>query len=156
MDDARLRRDLLELLEGKSAHVGAEVVFGDLEPEHRTARPEGEGHTIWELLEHLRIAQEDILRYTLEPGWTSPEWPGGYWPEIETPTEEQWQESLEAFRRDLEEVRALVRDPSRDLTAEIPHGEGRSTLREVLLVADHNAYHLGQVVEIRRRLGAWR
>jgi uncharacterized damage-inducible protein DinB len=156
MDDARLRQDLLELLEGKSAHVGVEAAFADLRPGHRAVRPDGEGHTIWELLEHLRIAQEDILRYTLEPGWTSPEWPDGYWPEVETPTEEQWRESLEAFRRDLEEVRALVRDPDRDLTAEIPHGEGRSTLREVLLVADHNAYHLGQVVEIRRRLGAWK
>jgi len=156
MDDSRLRRDLLELLEGKSAHVGIEVAFADLRPEHRAVHPVGDGHTIWELLEHMRIAQEDILRYTLEPGWTSPEWPDGYWPEIETPTEEQWQASLDAFRRGLEEVKALVEDPARDLTAEIPHGEGRSYLREVLLVTDHNAYHLGQVVELRRRLGSWK
>jgi hypothetical protein len=156
MDDSRLRKDLLELLGGKGAHVDVEVAFADLRPEHRAVRTEGDAHTIWELLEHLRIAQEDILRYTLDPGWTSPEWPDGYWPEIETPTEEQWQTSLEAFRRDLEEVKALVRDPARDLTAEIPHGEGRSHLREILLVADHNAYHLGQVVELRRLLGAWR
>jgi uncharacterized damage-inducible protein DinB len=155
MDDSRLRRDLLELLEGKSAHVGADAAFADLAPEHRAARPLEDGHTIWELLEHLRIAQEDILRYTLDPGWTSPDWPDGYWPDIETPTEEQWQASLEQFRRDLEGVKELVRDPDRDLTADIPHGEGRSSLREVLLVADHNAYHLGQVLEIRRLLGAW-
>jgi uncharacterized damage-inducible protein DinB len=156
MDGSRLRRDLLELLEGKGAHVGAEAAFAGLQPEHRADRSAGEGHTVWELLEHLRIAQEDILRYTLEPEWTSPEWPDGYWPEIETPTEGQWQASLDAFRRDLEEVKAMVEDPARDLTAEIPHGEGRSYLREVLLVADHNAYHLGQVVEIRRLLGAWK
>jgi uncharacterized damage-inducible protein DinB len=156
MDDSRLRRDLLELLEGKGAHVAADAAFTDLAPEHRAVRPKEDGHTVWELLEHLRIAQEDILRYTLEPGWTSPAWPDGYWPENETPTEEQWRTSLQGFRRDLEEVQALVRDPSRDLTSEIPHGEGRSYLREVLLVADHNAYHLGQVVEIRRLLGAWR
>jgi len=155
MDDSRLRRDLLEVLEGRSAHVGVDAAFADLRPEHRADRSGDEGHTIWELLEHLRIAQEDILRYTLEPGWTSPEFPRGYWPQVETPTEEQWQTSLEAFRSDLEEVRALVADPQRDLTAEIPHGEGRSSLREVLLVANHNAYHLGQVVEIRRRLGLW-
>jgi len=155
MDESRLRRDLLELLEGKSAHVGIEAAFAGLRPEHRVDRSAGEGHTIWELLEHLRIAQEDILRYTLEPGWRSPEFPQGYWPQVETPTEEQWQASLEAFRSDLEEVRALVADPQRDLTAEIPHGEGRSSLREVLLVANHNAYHLGQVIEIRRRLGSW-
>ena len=156
MDDSRLRRDLLELLEGESAYVGAEVAFADLRPEHRADRLGGEGHTIWELLEHLRIAQEDILRYTLEPGWASPEFPDGYWPADETPTDEQWRTSLEAFRRDLDEVKALVENPQRDLTAEIPHGEGRSYLREVLLVANHNAYHLGQVVELRRRLGAWR
>jgi len=155
MDDSRLRRDLGELLTGKGAHVGVDTAFADLAPEHRTARPNEDGHTIWELLEHLRIAQEDILRYTLEPGWTSPAWPDGYWPEIEKPTEEQWRASLEGFRRDLEGVEALVRDPARDLTAEIPHGEGRSYLREVLLVADHNAYHVGQVIEIRRLLGAW-
>jgi len=155
MDDSRLRRDLLELLEGKSAHVGVVAAFADLAPEHRAARPLADGHTIWELLEHLRLAQEDILRYTLDPGWTSPAWPDGYWPDIETPSEEQWQASLEQFRRDLEGVKELVRDPGRDLTAEIPHGEGRSSLREVLLVVDHNAYHLGQVVEIRRLLGAW-
>jgi len=156
MDDPRLRRDLIELLEGKGAHVGTDVAFANLAPEHRAARLSEDGHTIWELLEHLRIAQEDILRYTLEPGWTSPEWPDGYWPAVEAPTEEQWRDSLAAFRRDLEAVEGLVRDPARDLTAEIPHGEGRSYLREVLLVADHNAYHAGQVVEIRRSVGAWK
>jgi uncharacterized damage-inducible protein DinB len=155
MNDSRLRRDLLELLEGKGAHVGADAAFADLAAEHRSARPMEDGHTIWELLEHMRIAQEDILRYTLEPGWASPAWPDGYWPEIETPTEDQWRASLAGFRRDLEGMEALVRDPARDLTAEIPHGEGRSYLREVLLVADHNAYHLGQVIEVRRLLGAW-
>jgi hypothetical protein len=156
MDDTRLRRDLLGLLEGKSAHVGFEVAFADLEPKHRAVSLVGGGHTIWELLEHMRIAQEDILRYTLDPDWTSPEWPHGYWPEVEKPTEKQWTSSLDSFRGDLGEVKALVGDASRDLTAEIPHGEGRTYLREVLLVADHNAYHLGQVVEIRRVLGAWK
>jgi uncharacterized damage-inducible protein DinB len=156
MNDSRLRKDLVELLSGHGAHVGVDAAFADLAPEHRAARLSEDGHTIWELLEHLRIAQEDILRYTLEPGWKSPEWPDGYWPEVEAPTEEQWQGSLAAFRRDLEAVATLVRDPARDPTAEIPHGEGRSYLREVLLVADHNAYHAGQVVEIRRSVGAWK
>ena len=155
MDDTRLRRDLIELLEGKGAHVGVGPAFANLAPEHRAARGGKDGHTVWQELEHLRIAQEDILRFTLEPGWTSPAWPDGYWPDVETPTEEQWRASLAAFRSDLDEVMALVRDPARDLTAEIPHGKGRSYLREVLVVADHNAYHLGQVIEIRRLLGAW-
>ena len=155
MDDSRLRRDLIELLEGKCAHVGVGAAFAKLAPEHRATRGGEGGHTVWEELEHLRIAQEDILRFTLEPAWTSPHWPDGYWPDVKTPTEEQWRASLAAFRSDLDEVIALVRDPARDLTAQIPHGEGRSYLREVLLVVDHNAYHLGQVIEIRRLLGAW-
>lgn len=155
MDDSRLRRDLIEVLEGKGAHVGVGAAFAGLEPEHRAARAGEDGHTVWEELEHVRIAQDDILRYTLKPGWTSPTWPAGYWPTVETPTDERWRASLAAFHSDLDEVIALVRDPARDLTAEIPHGEGRSYLREILLVADHNAYHLGQVIEIRRLLGAW-
>lgn len=156
MDDSRLRRDLVELLDGASAHVTPDKVFAGLAPKLRSARAGRGGHTVWELLEHIRIAQEDILRYTLDAGWRSPRWPDGYWPEPTAPSGRQWTASLAAFRRDLTEIRDLVRDPSRDLTAEIPHGEGRSYLRQVLLVADHNAYHLGQVVEIRRRLGAWR
>ena len=156
MDESRLRRELADLLQGRGAHVDAPTAFADLAPEHRAARPAEGGHTIWEILEHLRIAQEDILRYTLDAGWTSPAWPDGYWPEIQSPTGDQWEGSLAALLRDLEEVVSLVRDPARDLTAEIPHGEGRSYLREVLLVADHNAYHLGQLVEIRRWLGAWK
>lgn len=155
MDDSRLRRDLVDLLTGKGAHVGTEAAFANLAPEHRAARAAEDGHTVWEELEHMRIAQEDILRYTLQEGWTSPQWPDGYWPESSPPTDEQWEASLASFRSDLAEVVALVEDPARDLTAEIPHGEGRSYLREVLLVADHNAYHLGQVIEIRRLLGAW-
>ena len=155
MDDSRLRRDLTELLEGKGAHVGVGAAFDKLQPEHRTARGGEDGHTVWEELEHLRIAQEDILRYTLDPGWTSPTWPDGYWPSVQTPTDEQWRASLAGFRSDLDGVIALVQDSSRDLTAEIPHGEGRSYLRQILLVADHNAYHLGQVIEIRRLIGAW-
>jgi uncharacterized damage-inducible protein DinB len=156
MDDSSLRRNLLEMLEGGHAHVTADQAFSGLAAKHRAARASEDGHTAWELLEHLRIAQEDILRYTLEPGWKSPQWPDGYWPTEATPTEEQWQSSLEGFERDLEAVCNLVRDKARDLTAEIPHGEGRTYLRQALLIADHNAYHLGQVVEVRRQLGAWK
>ena len=155
MKDARLRKDLIELLRGGSAHVTPEQGFARLPARLRATRPARGAHTIWELLEHLRIAQQDILRYTLEPGWQSPAWPDGYWPSVSQPTPRQWSASLTAFRRDLDAVCTLVRK-TRDLTAEIPHGEGRSYLRQVLLVADHNAYHLGQVVEARRRLGAWK
>ena len=156
MNDARLRQDLIEMLRGGSAHVTPERAFAKLPARLRGARAARGGHTIWELLEHMRHAQEDILRYTLEPAWQSPPWPAGYWPAVKRPTPRQWNASLAAFLRDLDAVCALVRDPSLDLTAEIPHGGRRSYLREVLLVGDHNAYHLGQVVEARRQLGAWK
>jgi len=152
---ARLRKDLVELLRGGAAHVGWEKAFAGIPPRLRVASPAPGHHTLWELLEHMRLAQEDILRYTQDPGWVSPKWPEGYWPKRQ-PTDAQWKASLAAFRRDLADVVALVEDPSHDLLALIPHGEGRSYLREVLLVADHNAHHLGQVLSARRLLGDWR
>ena len=155
MNDARLRQELVALLEGDHAHVAAEKALAGLAPGLRGSRLDGGSHSVWELLEHMRIAQEDILRYVLDPGWKSPKWPEGYWPTAPTPTPEQWDASLQAFARDLAAVAKLVRDPARDLTAPLPHAKKHTVLREVLLVADHNAYHLGQVVEVRRRLGAW-
>ncbi len=155
MDDTRLRAELTELLRGGNAHATWEKALSSLAPAHRAAAPARGQHSVWQLLEHVRIAQEDILRYTLDPGWKSPEWPEGYWPKVEKPTARQWQDSMAAFRRDLEAVVAFVNDPKLDLTAPIPHGEGHTYLREALLVADHNAYHLGQLVVVRRALGAW-
>jgi hypothetical protein len=104
----------------------------------------------------MRIAQEDILRYTLNPRWESPSWPGGYWPDPEKSlTAAVWSSSVKRFFDDLKEAKALIRNRSIDLTAEIPHGEGRTYLREVLLIADHNAYHLGQIVSVRKLLNDW-
>ena len=100
----------------------------------------------------MRLAQEDIFRYTLDPRWKSPTFPEGYWPEHPSPTDAEWKASVKAFRKDLDEVVAFVRDPKTDLTARLPHGEGRTYLRQVLLVADHNAYHLGQIVQARKQL----
>ncbi|HXK09746.1 MAG TPA: DinB family protein [Vicinamibacteria bacterium] len=156
MDEKRLRADLVELLKGGSAHLTWDRALQGLAPKLRAASPGAGLHTIWELLEHTRIAQEDILRYTLDPRWKSPEWPSGYWPSFLDPTDAQWRKSVAGFQRDLKEVVALVRDRKVDLTAPIPHGQGHTALREVLLVADHNAHHLGQVVQARRLLGAWK
>ena len=156
MDAEALRENVLELLEGGHAHVDARRALKGLDPGLRNARPPGSPHSVYEELEHLRIAQEDILRYTLEPGWESPPWPGGYWPQDnDALTGERWERTVAGFFADLEALAALVRDPVRDLTAQIPHGEGRTYLREALLVADHNAYHVGQIVLVRRHLGAW-
>jgi uncharacterized damage-inducible protein DinB len=156
MDDSVLRASLVELLRGGNAYVTAEKALADVEPELRNARA-GEGlHSVWEELEHIRIAQEDILRYTLDAAWKSPKWPDGYWPaRRERVTDDVWAASVAGFVADREKVIALVEDPGIDLTAQIPHGEGRTYLREVLLIADHNAYHLGQVVQTRKALVDW-
>jgi hypothetical protein len=157
MNDSTLRKDLVELLEGHAAHVDPKRALADVKPSVRGTRPAPEVHSMWEELEHMRLAQEDILRYTLDASWTSPKWPEGYWPEpVEEVADEQWEASVAAFLRDLDEVRRIVEDPSVDLTAAIPHGEGRTYLREVLLVADHNAYHLGQLLQVRKLLGDWK
>jgi uncharacterized damage-inducible protein DinB len=156
MNDNAFRENLVELLRGGSAHVSAADALRNVGPETRTARPVTGARSVWDELEHMRIAQEDILRYTLDPAWVSPEWPDDYWPaEGAEASDEAWESSVTRFFADLDEVIALARDASRDLTAEIPHGEGRTYLRQVLLVADHNAYHLGQIVQLRKALGDW-
>jgi uncharacterized damage-inducible protein DinB len=156
MNDSILRQNLVELLRGGHAHVTAEQALDGLDPALRNARPATGGHSVWEEFEHLRLAQEDILRYTLDASWASPPFPDGYWPSAtDQLTDEAWAASVAAFFADLEAVIKLAEDSSVDLTAEIPHGEGRTYLREILLVADHNAYHLGQIVQIRKALGDW-
>jgi uncharacterized damage-inducible protein DinB len=157
MDARALRKNLVELLEGAQAHVTTRAALEGLTPALRGARPGKAGlHSVYEELEHMRLAQEDILRYTLDAGWKSPEWPGGYWPaDNDRLTARTWKRTVTGFFADLDELIALVKNPRRDLTAAIPHGEGRTYLREVLLVADHNAYHLGQIVETRKLLGDW-
>jgi len=156
VDDAIVRESVAALLTKGQAHVMARKAFAGIPAVARCTRPMPGLHTLWEQLEHLRIAQEDILRYTLDPAWKSPPFPDGYWPQpVESVTDEQWKASVSRFLADLDEVAALVKNPAVDLTAPIPHGEGRTYLRQVLLVADHNAYHLGEVVLIRRALGEW-
>jgi uncharacterized damage-inducible protein DinB len=156
MKDAVLRKNLIELLRGGQAHITAKSALNGIKPNLRNVRPAAGLHSVWEELEHIRIAQEDILRYTLDASWKSPDWPDGYWPtDTGSLTEEIWSASVSDFFSDLEEVIALVQNSNLDLTVQIPHGEGRTYLREVLLVADHNAYHLGQIVQTRKLLGDW-
>ncbi len=156
MSEQRLRQDLVQLLRGGQAHLTLKSALTGLPMRLRGKRPAGQVHSIWEVLEHMRIAQEDILRYTLEPDWRSPAWPEGYWPDNpdELP-DDLWQKSLRGFEADLTSIIELVQDDNYTLSNEIPHGQGRSYLRQVLLVADHNSYHLGQIVQLRRALGDW-
>ena len=151
-----LREHLRELLGGGHAHLDFERAIADLPAELRGARPPGLPHTPWRLVEHMRIAQWDILRFSVDPEHVSPEFPAGYWPSGDVPPDAgAWDRSVAAFRADLKAVIDLVADPAVDLFAPIPHGQGQTILREALLVADHNAYHLGQLVTVRRLIGAW-
>jgi len=153
MNDSVLRDQLVDLLKGGHAHLTIDEALANLDPKLRNALA---GSTsVWAELEHMRIAQQDILRYTLDPNWKSPDFPAGFWPAGEF-TDQAWRATVDGFNADLQEVIDLVRNSNLDLTAEIPHGEGRTYLREILLVADHNAYHLGQIVTIRKTLGAWK
>ncbi len=154
--DKSLREHLLELLGGGHAHLDFEKAVAGLPVKLRGARPPGLPHTPWRLLEHMRIAQWDIFRFSLDPEHVSPEFPDGYWPAGDgPPRSDAWEKSVAAFRADLQAMKDLVSNPETDLFKPIPHGQGQTILREVLLVADHNAYHLGQLVTVRRLLGAW-
>ncbi len=155
--NASLRSHVLELLNGGHAHATFDQAVKSLAVELRGKKPRGAEHSAWQILEHLRIAQWDILEFSRDPKHKSPEWPGGYWPvKAAPPDEKAWDKSVRAFRRDLKELSEMVGDESTDLFAAIPHGTGQTLLREALLAADHNAYHLGELVLVRRLLGAWK
>jgi len=157
MNENVLRQALRAMLRKGQAHVTTEGALKGLPPAARGRRPSPALHSVYEELEHMRIAQEDIIRYALDRSWRSPEFPKGYWPDPNTEvTDALWTKAVEGFRASVAEATALAEDPSRDLTAEIPHGEGRTYLRQILLVADHNAYHTAQIVAIRKLLGNWK
>lgn len=156
MKDQALRDHVLYLLQGGGAHLNFEAAIAGLPPELRGSKVNDVPHTAWRLLEHMRLCQWDILEFSRDSRHVSPQFPDGYWPGGDAPPNEgAWDESVDAFRSDLAEMIALVSSPETDLLASIPHGDGQTVLREALLVADHNAYHLGQFVFLRRCLGAW-
>ena len=154
---ADLRRQVILLLKGGNAHATFDDAVKNFPPELRGKKPRGAEHSAWQLIEHLRIAQWDILEFSRDPQHQSPDWPGGYWPAKPAPPDEKaWDKSVRAFRRDLKALCEMVGDESVDLFARIAHGDGQTVLREALLAADHNAYHIGQLVLVRRLLGAWK
>lgn len=156
MADEKLREHVLYLLKGGGAHLGFEEAVAELAEPLRGAKAPGVPHTAWRLVEHMRIAQWDILEFSHDAAHVSPDFPQGYWPATDgPPSAAAWEKSIEAFLADREALAALVTDPAVDLLAPIPHGDGQTVLREALLAADHNAYHLGQLVLLRRCLGAW-
>lgn len=156
MSNEVLREHLLYLLRGGGAHLDFHAAIADLPPPMRGQRPAGLPYSPWEQLEHLRLCQWDILEFSRDRKHVSPEFPHGYWPGSEAPPDDlAWDQSVAAFQRDLQAMCELVANPKTDLFAPIAWGQGQTILREALLVADHNAYHLGQLVAVRRALGAW-
>jgi hypothetical protein len=156
-NDKALRKHLLYLLTQGGAHLDFDAAVKDMPFALQGKVPKGGEHSPWQLLEHLRIALWDILEFSRDPKHVSPNWPEGYWPATaQPPSKSAWNKSAAGFRALRKGMIALVEDDSVDLFARIPHGDGQTVLREVLLAADHNAYHLGQLVEVRRALGAWK
>jgi hypothetical protein len=152
-----LREHLVNLLSGRGAHVDWKDSFSGIPPKLKGVRPSELPYSLWELLEHLRVAQWDILEFSRDPKHVSPDWPAGYWPATEAPPNANaWEKSLKLFARDLAAMKKLVANSKTDLFAKIPHGTGQTILREALLLADHNAYHLGQALTVRRILGIWK
>jgi len=152
---AILRKQLIDAIRGHQAHIEFDAAVKDFPPELQASKPAGVPHSAWQLLEHLRIAQNDILEFSRNPKHQSPDWPEGYWPKADAPPDgNAWARSVAAFKRDAKEFSALVNDPKTDLFQAFPHGEGQTLLREALLVASHNSYHLGQLVFLKKLLSS--
>jgi hypothetical protein len=155
-DDKPVRELLARMLAWEDAHVGFDSAVADIPAEVRGTQPEGLPYSAWQIVEHLRITQHDILDFCVNPNYEEMRWPEDYWPQSpEPPDKAAWDESLARFRKDRAALQKLAADESLDLNARIPHGSGQTYLRELVLVADHSAYHVGQLVLLRRLLGAW-
>lgn len=156
-ENENLRAHLGRLLDWQDAHASFDAAVQGMPAAMQGVRPAGLPYSAWELLEHLRFTQWDILEFCRNPAYAEPSWPADYWPSSSTPPRaESWDESAATFRADREALKQLAADSTLDLFAQIPHGTGQTYLRELLLVADHNAYHVGQLVAVRKLLGAWK
>jgi hypothetical protein len=152
-----VREHVARLLEWEDAHAGFDSAVAGLPEKLRGQRPQGLPYSPWQLLEHLRITQHDILDFCTNPGYREISWPDDYWPRSPAPESSQaWDQSVGQVGRDRAALQKLARDSRVDLEAEIPHGQGQTYLRELLLAADHTAYHVGELIVVRRLLGAWR
>lgn len=154
--EERTRHELLQLLNGRNAHMTFADATTRFPPEYINSRPPNVPYTFWHLVEHIRIAQSDILEFISEADHKSPDWPDGYWPDADTnASAEEWQQSLDAFAADQAQLAAFIQDREIDLTAELPHAPGYTIFREILVVADHNAYHTGELAILRQVMGVW-
>jgi hypothetical protein len=152
-----IREQVVHMLQGGHAHVTFDDAVKDFPSKLRGIKPAGAPHTAWQILEHIRIAQWDILGFSKDSKHVSPSWPEGYWPKSDKPpSDAAWKKSVAAIRKDLGAMQKLIANPKTELHARIPHGTGQTILREALVMADHNAYHIGQLVLLRRLAGAWK
>jgi hypothetical protein len=157
IDEPAFRDLLVRLLAWEDAHVGFESAVADLPPDARGTQPPGLPYSPWQLVEHLRLAQHDILEFCRNPNYREMKWPDDYWPRSATPPSARaWDDSIREYVEDRKALQQLASDPALDLNAAIPHGSGQTYLREFVLAADHAAYHIGQLVAVRRLLGAWK
>jgi hypothetical protein len=155
-DDTVMREQLLALLRGGNAHMTFEEAVADFPMAHINRKPPHVPYTPWHLLEHIRLAQWDILEFSRDPHHISPDWPEGYWPpQDEQADEARWQQTLQAFRADLQAIQELAANPQVDLLAPLPHAPGYTLFREIVLVADHNAYHIGEFAILRQVMQTW-
>ena len=157
MNDALFRENVIELLNGGSAHAKISQALADLLPANRNKLPENSPYSVWELFDHIRIAQNDIYKYIVDPNWKSPSWPDEYWPDKKhlNISDKKWNDTIDFFNSDLDELIKIAQDPEIDLLSEIPHAPGVTYLRELLLAADHKAYHTGQIITVRKLLDNW-
>jgi DinB superfamily len=156
-NDKVFRKHLEKLLDWQDAHASFDSAIEGIPEEFRGVKPKGMPYSLWQLVEHLRICQLDILDFCRNPDYKEPNFPDDLWPkQSEPPKSESWNKSLADYRKDREDLKQLASDTNIDLFAKIPHGSGQTYLRELLLVADHNAYHVGEIVAVRRLLGIWK
>jgi hypothetical protein len=155
-EDRALRDHLIELLRGASAHADAKTVFADFPAAKRATKPNGSPYNAWQLLEHMRIALDDLLDFCSNPEYVAPKWPEGYWPKHEAPgSAAEWDRSVAGLLAGLKAFEHIIGEGKSNLYAKIPWGEGQTLLREAMLAADHTSYHLGQIVLLRKQLDAW-
>ena len=157
MNEQALREQLLKVIDWEEAHVPFDRAVKGIPPSMRGVVPNGWEHSAWQLVEHIRIAQADILEFSITAKYNAKKWPDDYWPKASAPRNAAaWSKSIAEIRTDRKKLQQLAKNPRIDLTAEIPHGTGQTYLREILLVAAHNSYHIGQIVSLRKQLGIWK
>jgi len=157
METRILVKEILNLISKEQAHISLEHALQGLKPENRAKRPKEGLHSVWDELEHIRIAQNDILKYMIDPEWKSPSWPDEYWPpETGKVSDEEWNKSLNQVISDRDQMLNLVEKTGEELTRVIPHTKSHTYLREALIAAQHNSYHIAQIALIRKMLGDWK